>query len=126
LIVRAEKEVFFATNYWMASGASTLITDAIRELDRRAGARGQKIVFKMMYDRGNMKQVLENHQPVTSKEYTGEKIKLPSIEEIPNIDLQIINYHRPPLGTFHSKFMVVDRTYGVVCSNNIQVCSHRR
>ena len=121
MIVRAEQEVFLATNYWMASGASTLIVDAIRELNKRAGERGQKIVFKMMYDRGNIKQVLQNHQPVTEKEYTGEKIKLPAPEEIPHIDLQIVNYHRPALGTFHSKYMVVDRKYGVVSSNNIQV-----
>jgi phosphatidylserine/phosphatidylglycerophosphate/cardiolipin synthase-like enzyme len=121
MIVRAEEEVFLATNYWMASGASTLIVDAIRELNKKAGERGKKIVFKMMYDRGNIKQVLKHHQLVTQKEYTGEKIKLPAPEEIPNIDLQLVNYHLPALGTFHSKYMVVDRKYGVVSSNNIQV-----
>ena len=64
---------------------------------------------------------MKNHQPVTVQEYTAEKTKVPSPEEIPNIDLQVINFHRPTFGTFHSKFMVVDRKFGVVSSNNIQV-----
>lgn len=57
LIARAEKEVFLATNYWMDSGASKLITDSLKELSRRAGERGQRVVVKIMYDRGNPKQV---------------------------------------------------------------------
>ena len=39
---------------------------------------------------------------------------------MPNIDLAVVNFHRPPLGTFHSKFMVVDRQIATVSSNNIQ------
>ena len=57
LIARAEREVFLATNYWMDSDASRLITDALKELSRRAGERGQRAVVKIMYDRGNAKQV---------------------------------------------------------------------
>lgn len=57
LIARAEKEVFLATNYWMDSDASRLITDALKELSKRAGARGEKAVVKILYDRGNAKQV---------------------------------------------------------------------
>jgi len=57
LIARAEKEVFLATNYWMDSDASLLITDAIKELSRRAGQRNQRAVVKIIYDRGNVKQV---------------------------------------------------------------------
>jgi phosphatidylserine/phosphatidylglycerophosphate/cardiolipin synthase-like enzyme len=93
----------------------------MKELSRRAGEKGKKIIFRMIYDRGNLKQVIKNHQPVTPKEWTGEKLKIPPPQEIPNLDLKIVNYHRPALGTFHSKFMVVDRKYGVVSSNNIQV-----
>jgi phosphatidylserine/phosphatidylglycerophosphate/cardiolipin synthase-like enzyme len=47
-------------------------------------------------------------------------VGLPAPEDIPNIDLAIVNFHRPPLGTFHAKFMVVDRQIATVCSNNIQ------
>jgi phosphatidylserine/phosphatidylglycerophosphate/cardiolipin synthase-like enzyme len=39
---------------------------------------------------------------------------------MPNIDLAVVNFHRPPLGTFHCKFMVVDRRIATVSSNNIQ------
>jgi phosphatidylserine/phosphatidylglycerophosphate/cardiolipin synthase-like enzyme len=39
-----------------------------------------------------------------------------------NIDIQVITYHRSTFGTFHSKFMTVDRKYAVISSNNIQVC----
>lgn len=56
-IVRAEHEIFLGTNFWIHSDASTLITNAIRELSRRAGERGQKIVMKMIYDRGDPRQV---------------------------------------------------------------------
>ena len=120
LIARAEREVFLATNYWVLSDSSTLITDAMRELSKRAGRRKQKIIMKIMYDRGNPKQAIHNHQVVQPAEYSSGKVSLPPPEEIPNIDLQVINYHRPTFGTFHAKFMVVDRKIGVVSSNNIQ------
>lgn len=57
LIVRAKKEVLLATNFWKASGATTLITDALLELSKRAGARNERVVVKLMYDRGSLKQV---------------------------------------------------------------------
>jgi hypothetical protein len=56
-IARAEREVYLATNFWMLSEASTIITNGIRELSRRAAARNQKVVVKVIYDRGNVKQV---------------------------------------------------------------------
>lgn len=120
LIVRAEREVFLATNFWIASDASRLITDAFLELSKRAGQRGQRVVVKVMYDRGNIKQVLDNHQIMTVEQYTAAMVKLPSPSEIPNIDMEVQNFHRPMLGTFHAKYMVVDRKLAVVQSNNIQ------
>jgi hypothetical protein len=120
LIVRADKEVILATNYWQNSVASKFITNAMRELSRRAGERGERIVFKLEYDRGSPKQFLENHYSVSKKEYLGKAVNLPAPEDIPNIDLQVINYHRPMLGTFHCKYMVVDRKFAVLQSNNIQ------
>lgn len=56
-IVRAEHEVFLGTNFWIHSDASTLVTNAIRKLSRRAGERGRKVVMKMVYDRGDPRQV---------------------------------------------------------------------
>lgn len=120
LIARAEHEVFLATNFWISSDASRLITDSLVELSRRAGERGNKVTVKVMYDRGNIKQVINNHQIMSVAQYTSDAVKLPSPADIPNIDLEVQNYHRPALGTFHSKFMVVDRRLAIVQSNNIQ------
>lgn len=41
----------------MDSDASRLITDGLKELSKRAGARGERAIVKIMYDRGNVKQV---------------------------------------------------------------------
>ncbi|KAF2140413.1 uncharacterized protein K452DRAFT_360026 [Aplosporella prunicola CBS 121167] len=120
LIARADKEVFLATNYWKESDASRLITDAMKELSKRAGARGKRAVVKVIYDRGSVKQVADNHLQVNEKDRTLPGVALPSQEEIPNIDMEVVNYHRPVLGTFHAKFMIVDRRIGILCSNNIQ------
>lgn len=57
LIARAEHEIYLATNYWMTSEGSKLISHAFRELSDRAGRRGTKVVAKVIYDRGNAKQV---------------------------------------------------------------------
>ncbi|KAG7150472.1 hypothetical protein HYQ46_013260 [Verticillium longisporum] len=101
LIVRAEKEVFLATNYWISSVAVTFITNAIRELDRRAGARGAKVVVKIIYDRGAVKQVYTPHYDVGEKEFTDPQVALPRRADIPNIDLQIakVVMSRGPDGT---------------------------
>ncbi|KAL4908284.1 hypothetical protein BDW74DRAFT_166062 [Aspergillus multicolor] len=119
-IVRAEKEVFLATNYWIFSDASTLITNALKELSKRTGERGQKVVVKILYDRGDPKQVWENRLNVDEKKYATGKVNLPANEEVPHLDMQVINYHRPIFGTFHAKFMIVDRRIGLLQSNNIQ------
>jgi phosphatidylserine/phosphatidylglycerophosphate/cardiolipin synthase-like enzyme len=119
-IVRAEREVYLATNYWQNGVASKFLTDAIRELSRRAGEKGTKIVMKIIYDRGSPKQVFEPHYLVSEKAYTGKAVNLPHPSEIPNIDMEVVNYHQPMLGTFHAKYMVVDRKIAILQSNNIQ------
>jgi hypothetical protein len=65
---------------------------------------------------------MNNHLPISPEEYADPngKIQLPHPNTIPHIDLEVQNYHRPLLGTFHAKFMVVDRRIAVVQSNNIQ------
>lgn len=129
LIVRAEKEVILATNYWQNSVASTFITNAIRELSARVGARAgpeadgrspEKVVVKIIYDRGSTKQVFKPHYEVSEREFTDPQVNLPPLSEIPNVDLQVLNFHQPMLGTFHAKFMVVDRRMALLQSNNIQ------
>lgn len=120
LIVRAEKEVILTTNYWQNSVASKYITNAMKELSRRAGERGEKIVFKLEYDRGSPKQLLQPHYVVPEKEALGKSVALPHPDEIPNLELEVINFHTAIFGTFHCKYMVVDRKYAVLQSNNIQ------
>ncbi|KAK4159842.1 hypothetical protein QBC43DRAFT_293598 [Cladorrhinum sp. PSN259] len=120
VIARAEKEVFLATNYWQNSVASRYITNALKELDRRAGERASKVVVKIIYDRGSPKQLFEPHYLVGEKEFTGANVNLPHPSEIPNIEMQVMNYHTPLVGTFHAKYVVVDRKIALLQSNNIQ------
>ncbi|KAK4144606.1 uncharacterized protein C8A04DRAFT_11437 [Dichotomopilus funicola] len=120
VIVRAKQEVFLATNYWQDSVASKYITNAIKELDRRARMRGTKIVVKILYDRGSLKQLYEHHYVVPEKESTGKNVNLPHAHEIPNISMEVMNFHTPIVGTFHAKYVVVDRKIALLQSNNIQ------
>ncbi|KAH7885430.1 hypothetical protein F5I97DRAFT_1928808 [Phlebopus sp. FC_14] len=119
-IVKAEHEVFLATNFWQASKSSTKVCDAFRELSRRAEKRGKKVVVKMIYDRANLKMLTESHVLVEEDEWLGDEVKLPKRSEMPWLDFELINYHQPLLGTFHCKFMIVDRKMALVNSNNIQ------
>lgn len=119
IIVQAEAEILLATNYWEKSTSSSIIADALRELSRRVKARGgEKVVMKLMYDRGNLKQAVKNRIPV--KPVYWSRIGLPTEDEIPGITLEVINYHRPILGTFHAKYLVVDRRVACLNSNNVQ------
>jgi len=77
-------------------------------------------VVKLMYDRGSLRQICDNHLLMKEREYTTTAVNLPADREIPYIDLEVQNYHRPVLGTFHAKFMMVDRRIAIVQSNNIQ------
>jgi len=63
VIARAEEEVFLATNFWMHSESSMLITNSIRELNRKAVALNKRIVVKIIYDRGSLQQVSFLEQP---------------------------------------------------------------
>jgi hypothetical protein len=65
-------------------------------------------------------QLVENHLPVPPKAWTGKALQFPTPDEIPNIDMEIMNFHTPMLGTFHAKYVLADREIGIVCSNNIQ------
>lgn len=120
LIVRAEREVFFITCSWSPSVAQRLVKDALIELSRRAGERGQKVVVKMMYDKAAAANAIDAHQAVKPAAYTGKSIQLPSPEEIPNLDFEVISLHRLVLGTLHAKFCVVDRKVAAVMSNNME------
>ncbi|GAA5877151.1 hypothetical protein JCM3774_003316 [Rhodotorula dairenensis] len=118
-IVLAEKEVFLVTNYWQPSDSVSTIASGLRELNRRVGERnGRKIVVKIMWDRGAVPQLWHNHVSVSPK--TWIPLGVPDPAEVPNLSIQIINFHRPLLGTFHQKALVVDRRVALLNSNNIQ------
>jgi hypothetical protein len=119
LIVRAEAEIILATNYWELSQSSGIIADSLRELSKSVEARGgEKVVMKLMYDRGNLKQAVK-HRILVDPAYWG-RVGLPSEDEIPGISLEVVNYHHPLLGTFHAKYLVVDRRVACLNSNNVQ------
>lgn len=82
-IARAETEVFLGTNFWIHSDASTLVTNAFRELSKRAGERGTKVVVKMIYDRGDPRQAYENRLDVPEKKYTSCQLPPPYIRNVP-------------------------------------------
>lgn len=118
VIVRAEKEVFLVTNYWQPSNSVETIVKAMRELSdavlkrTKDGEKPQKVVMKLIYDRGSVEQLWNSHVSVKPKDLVSLKIPLP--EEIPGIDLQVINFHRVLLGTFHAKFLIVDRKVALI------------
>ncbi|KAJ4413624.1 hypothetical protein N0V85_003484 [Neurospora sp. IMI 360204] len=133
LICRAKHEIFLATNYWQSSVASTYLTNSIKDLNRRLASefessfssssppQRKKIVLKILYDRGTPKQLLSHHQIVSPDTYTNAStIGLPDPDDIPFIDMQVMNFHTPIVGTFHAKYMIVDRRVAVLQSNNIQ------
>lgn len=120
LIVRAEREVFFITCSWAPSAAQRLVKNALIELSRRAGQRGQRVVVKVMYDKAAAANAMDSHQVVKPATYTSKSIQLPSPEEIPNLDFQVISLHKLVLGTLHAKFCVVDRKIAAVMSNNME------
>ncbi|KAJ5189160.1 MmgE/PrpD [Penicillium cf. griseofulvum] len=76
--------------------------------------------MKVIYDRGDPRQAWENRLSVREEQYVGGKVKLPPASEIPNVDLQVINFHRPVFGTFHAKFTIIDRRMAIIQSSNIQ------
>ncbi|KAF5627066.1 IQ calmodulin-binding motif [Fusarium sp. NRRL 52700] len=120
LIVRAEKEVFFITCSWAPSVAQALIKESLIELSRRAGKTGRRVIAKIMYDKPGPSNAINPHQFIKPKSYTSKTIDLPSPEEIPNVDLEVVSLHRIFLGTLHAKFCVVDRKIAAVMSNNTE------
>ncbi|GAA6064331.1 hypothetical protein JCM10212_003576 [Sporobolomyces blumeae] len=118
-IVLAEKEVFLVTNYWQPSDSVNTVAAGLRELNKRVEARkGERIVVKVMWDRGAIPQLWNNHVGVNPS--TWIPLGLPDPKDVPHLSLQVVNFHRPLVGTFHQKAMVVDRKIALLNSNNIQ------
>ncbi|KAG9254755.1 uncharacterized protein F5Z01DRAFT_93200 [Emericellopsis atlantica] len=117
-IVRAKREVLLITSVWQPSCAQILIRDALVELSRRS--QSNRVVVRIMFDKASFSNVWDPHRPVSEAEWTSKAIDLPSLEEIPNVDLDVASYHCVPLGTQHAKFCVVDGTSAMVMSCNME------
>ncbi|BEI93363.1 uncharacterized protein CcaverHIS019_0509910 [Cutaneotrichosporon cavernicola] len=119
VIVRAQHEVFLATNYWQPSDSVSTVTQALKELSARVQKEGRaRVVVKVMYDRGSWEQLWNAHAPVPPTVYT--KLDLPDPKDVPGLHLEVINFHKVLLGTFHVKFLIVDRKVVLLNSCNIQ------
>lgn len=145
-IVAAQKEVICLTNYWQLGKNVDRISDALRELNRRHQKRKEekttqdsngtesskkqirakdvkledKIIVKLMWDRGpqTLADLFRIRKPVPPELW--KKNGLPTEDDIPYLSVEILNYHRPLMGTFHAKLLLVDRQVAVINSNNIQ------
>ncbi|CAF3002949.1 unnamed protein product [Rotaria sp. Silwood2] len=117
-IIHAQKEVLLATNYWEKGESVNIIGKALRNLSKRAENENRYVIVKLMIDHPTKENITHFHSIVPSNKWSNYDIPLP--EEIPNISLEVNNYHRLIMGTFHSKFMIVDRRLALLNSNNIQ------
>ena len=131
-IISAKQEVIIMTNYWQGGKNVDKIASALLELNRREGLRkergtsktsadfGRKIVVKMMWDRGpqTLADLFRLRKPVPPGQWRANG--LPEENEIPHLTVEILNYHRPLMGTFHVKLLLVDRQVALINSNNIQ------
>lgn len=117
-IVRAKKEVLLATNYWEKGESVNIIGRALRDLSKRAGKENRYVIVKLILDHPTKENLSHYHHILPTSKWSNYDIPLP--EEIPNISLEVNNYHRLIMGTFHAKFMIIDRRIALLNSNNIQ------
>ncbi|CAF3542409.1 unnamed protein product [Rotaria socialis] len=117
-IINAKKEILLATNYWEKGESVNIIGKALRDLSKRAGNDNRYIIVKLIIDHPTKENLIHNHNILPPSKWPDYDI--PSPEEMPNVSLEVNNYHRIILGTFHTKFMIVDRRMVLLNSNNIQ------
>ncbi|CAF1003905.1 unnamed protein product, partial [Didymodactylos carnosus] len=118
VIVSAKKEVLLATNFWEKGHSVSTIGRALRDLSIKAGKENRYVIVKFIIDHPTIDNLIHFHSILPPKKWSHYDI--PSPNEIPNVSLEVLNYHRLILGTFHSKFVVIDRRIALLNSNNIQ------
>ncbi|OZJ02257.1 hypothetical protein BZG36_05027, partial [Bifiguratus adelaidae] len=125
-IEHAEEEVIIATAYWQKGDSVNKVRDALIELNRKASERtakggSEKVIVKILYDRSHFvkKMVTPGYRiKIDPSEHTS--IDLPDVKDVPNLSIEIVDYHRPFLGTLHTKYIILDRKIAFLMSNNIQ------
>lgn len=117
-IVHAQREVLLATNYWEKSVSVNIIGKALRDLNKRAEIDGRMVIVKIMIDHPTKENLLNFHSILPPDKWPDYDI--PSPQEVPHLSMEVNNYHRMIMGTFHAKFMIVDRRLALLNSNNIQ------
>jgi len=119
-IVDAQQEVILLTNYWQLGRNVTQIAEALRCLNKRTAHRGARMVVKIMWDRGprSPADLFRKRTPVPPSKWKANG--LPTQAELSHIQMEVLNYHRPLLGTFHAKLLLIDRRIALINSINIQ------
>ncbi|KAI9150672.1 IQ calmodulin-binding motif [Paramyrothecium foliicola] len=120
LIRNAKKEIFLITCVWTPSVAQRLLRDALVELSKQAGLRGDRVKVRIMFDKASLWHAIEPHQCVNAEVYASKHIDLPLPDEIPNLDFEVSSLHKMMLGTLHVKMCVVDGKVATIMSNNIE------
>ncbi|CAF4643135.1 unnamed protein product [Rotaria socialis] len=118
IIVHAQKEILFSTMYWEKSESANIIGKAFLDLSKCAGCENRHVIIKLMMDHPTISNATQFHSIIPPSKWSYYNI--PSPEEIPNISLEVHNYHHIIMGTFHVKVLIVDRKLALLNSNNIQ------
>lgn len=117
VIVHAQKEVLFATCWWLKGEISNMMIKALRDLSKRANEEKRTVIVKLMFDQLTKENITHSHGIVPPNKWSLWNIPPP--DELPFISMEINCYHRMIMGTFHPKFLVVDRKVALLNSNNI-------
>jgi hypothetical protein len=64
------------------------VHDGLIQLSKKHEGRSTKPVVKLIFDRGNPKQVIKNHQRVLAAGW--EALAIPLESEIPNLHLEVM------------------------------------
>jgi phosphatidylserine/phosphatidylglycerophosphate/cardiolipin synthase-like enzyme len=120
VIQEARREVFFVTCVWSPSDFQQSIKNALIELSKRAGDRGERVTVRVIYDQASPWHMFETHQKLKPEAYDNKHVQLPKPGEIPHLDLHVLSLHTVFLGTLHAKFCVVDGKTALIMSNNIE------
>lgn len=121
-IVASTKEVLIATNAWEPGRSVEIVVKALRELNALCFIENRKVYVKILMDAASLRNAVQSRYARPPESWSD--ISLPEASEIPCLDMEVLNYHVAPLGTFHSKFAVFDRKVALVNSCNINLRSN--